>query len=65
MATVKSALGALAILSSNDRICSAMRSEGVEAHLDTVSELKGADGKKDERITMFVAQLKQRLGAGA
>ena len=52
---LKAALGALAVLSSDDRNCKKMQAEGLDELLDAASR------DTDERIKMFVSQLTDRL----
>ena len=52
---LKATLGALAVLSSDERNLAYMREEGMEQLVDKFSKVK------DERVQMFVKQLKERL----
>lgn len=52
---LKAVLGALAVLSSDDRNMSMMREEGMEQLIEKFEKIK------DDRVKMFVKQLKDRL----
>lgn len=54
-AVLKAALGALAVLSSEERNLSRLRAEGLSSDLDKYLK------EKDERVVMFVKQLLERL----
>ena len=55
--TLKAALGALAVLTSEQKNVGKLRSEGL--NLETYANL--AAKEKDERVKMFVQQLQERL----
>jgi len=55
---LKAALGALAVLSSDDRNLKKMQAENLDELLERSSK------EKDERIAMFVSQLSERLHGG-
>jgi len=55
---LKAALGALAVLSSDERNLKKMVAEGLNGLLEYAAK------EKDERITMFVNQLQERLAGG-
>ena len=52
---LKAVLGALAVLSSDDRNMGMMREEGMEQLIEKFKKIK------DDRVKMFVKQLKDRL----
>ena len=54
---LKATLGALAVLSSDERNLSFMREEGMEQLVEKFAKVK------DDRVQMFVKQLKDRLYA--